>query len=231
VYGAAGEAARTEESPVAPLTAYARSKVLAEQDLRQLAAPGFRVTSLRFATACGMSDRLRLDLVLNDFVAAALSEKTIRILSDGTPWRPLIHVRDMARAIEWAIGRDGAAGDFLVVNAGADEWNYQVRELAAVVAKVISGVEIWVNPEAVPDRRSYRVSFERFRQLAPGHLPAYDLVSTVAELADGLRRLRFSDAEFRSSAFIRLNVLAALRAEGLLDEELLWTVGQDDGRG
>jgi hypothetical protein len=118
-----------------------------------------------------------------------------------------------------------------VVNAGADEWNYQVRELAAVVAKVISGVEIWVNPEAVPDRRSYRVSFERFRQLAPGHLPAYDLVSTVAELADGLRRLRFSDAEFRSSAFIRLNVLAALRAEGLLDEELLWTVGQDDGRG
>jgi nucleoside-diphosphate-sugar epimerase len=231
VYGAAGEAARTEESPVAPLTAYARSKVLAEQDLQQLAAPGFRVTSLRFATACGMSDRLRLDLVLNDFVAAALSEKTIRILSDGTPWRPLIHVRDMARAIEWAIGRDGAAGDFLVVNAGADEWNYQVRELAAVVAKVISGVEIWVNPEAVPDRRSYRVSFERFRQLAPGHLPAYDLVSTVAELADGLRRLRFSDAEFRSSAFIRLNVLAALRAEGLLDEELLWTVGQDDGRG
>ena len=229
VYGAADDGARTEDSSVAPLTAYARSKVLAEQELAGLAGSGFRVTCLRFATACGLSDRLRLDLVLNDFVAAALAEKIIRIQSDGTPWRPLIHVRDMASAIEWAVGRDGAAGDFVVANVGSDEWNYQVRDLAGAVAKVISGVDIWVNPDAQPDRRSYRVSFERFRRLAPRHQPAYDLIATVTELAEGLQRLRFKDTEFRSSAFVRLNVLAALRADGVLDEELRWTPRRDGG--
>ena len=210
VYGAADDSARTEGSPVAPLTAYARSKVLAEDGLAKLAGPGFRVTCLRFATACGWSDRLRLDLVLNDFAAAAFSEKVVRIQSDGTPWRPLIHVRDMARAIDWAVGRDASAGDFVVANVGADDWNHQVRDLAAAVAKVIPGVEIWINPDAVPDRRSYRVSFERFRGLAPQHQPVWDLISTVTELADGLQRIGFADAGFRNSALIRLNVLAAV---------------------
>jgi nucleoside-diphosphate-sugar epimerase len=223
VYGAAEDSARTEDSPVAPLTAYARSKVLAEQGLADLAGPRFRVTCLRFATACGWSDRLRLDLVLNDFVAAALAEKVVRIQSDGTPWRPLIHVRDMARAIDWAIARDRSDGDFVVTNVGADDWNHQVRDLATAVAKVVPGADIWINPDAVPDRRSYRVSFERFRRLAPAHQPAYDLVSTVTELADGLQRVGFADAGFRSSTLIRLNVLAALRAGGLLDDELCWT--------
>ena len=102
VYGRA-EAVATEASPVEPLTAYARSKVGAEEELAELAGDGFEVTSLRFATACGASDRLRLDLVLNDFVASAVASGEIRLLSDGSAWRPLIHVRDMARAIEWAI--------------------------------------------------------------------------------------------------------------------------------
>ena len=229
VYGAADDSARTEDSPVAPLTAYARSKVLAEEGLAELAGPGFRVTCLRFATACGWSDRLRLDLVLNDFAAAAVAEKMIRIQSDGTPWRPLIHVRDMARAIDWAVGRDASAGDFVVTNVGTDDWNYQVRDLAAAVAKVIPGVDVWVNPDAVPDRRSYRVSFERFRQLAPGHQPAWDLMSTVTELADGLGRLGFADTGFRTSTLVRLNALAALRASGMLDEELRWTPRRDGG--
>jgi nucleoside-diphosphate-sugar epimerase len=223
VYGSAEDEARTEGSPVAPVTAYARSKVLAEQDLARLADKGFRVTCLRFATACGMSERLRLDLVLNDFVAAAVAAKTIRILSDGTPWRPLIHVRDMARAIAWALGREATAGPFLTLNVGADEGNHQVRDLAAAVAKVIPGVEIWVNPDAGPDRRSYRVSFERFRGLAPDHQPRHQLVDTVTELAEGLARMRFSDADFRQSSLIRLNVLGTLMARGLLDEDLCWT--------
>ena len=227
VYGAADDSARTEDSPVAPLTAYARSKVLSEQGLAELAGPGFRVTCLRFATACGWSDRLRLDLVLNDFVAAALAEKVVRIQSDGTPWRPLIHVRDMARAIDWAVGRDASAGDCVVTNVGADDWNHQVRDLAAAVAKVIPGVEIWVNPDAVPDRRSYRVAFERFRRLAPQHQPTWDLVATVTELAEGLQRLGFTDAAFRTSRFVRLNVLTALRAKGVLDEDLRWTPRRD----
>jgi nucleoside-diphosphate-sugar epimerase len=221
VYGFAGEEARTEESAVAPLTAYAKSKVLVEQDLTAVASDGFRVTCLRFATGCGWSDRLRLDLVLNDFVAAAMAEKTIRILSDGTPWRPLIHVRDMARAIDWAIGRGGDAS--LTLNVGNDEANYQVRELAEAVAKVVPGVETWVNPEGAPDKRSYRVSFERFRQLAPGHQPRYGLRETIEELADGLERMRFADAKFRDSSFMRLNVLSDFRRRGLLDEDLFWT--------
>jgi len=110
VYGYAEDGARTENSPLDPLTAYARSKVFAERDLKPLASPEFRISCLRFATACGMSDRLRLDLVVNDFVASAIAAKKITILSDGTPWRPLIHVRDMARAIDWAVTRPASNG-------------------------------------------------------------------------------------------------------------------------
>jgi nucleoside-diphosphate-sugar epimerase len=226
VYGAAEDGeARTEESPVAPLTAYARSKMLAERDLSRLASPEFTVTCLRFGTACGMSARLRLDLVLNDFVAAAVSSKTIRVLSDGTPWRPLIHVQDMARAMGWAIGRQAELDHFLIVNVGADEWNYRVAELAEAVTRVIPDAEVWMNPLAKPDRRSYRVSFERFRRLAPKHQPQWQLVDTVTELVEGLTRMRFSDTNLPESSFIRLNMLTSLRTSGLLDDRLSWTTG------
>src|SRR5215510_4822708 len=138
VYGYAEDGARTEESPVNPLTAYAKSKVWTERDVASLADTKFKITCLRFATACGMSDRLRLDLVLNDFVAGAVASKKISILSDGSPWRPLIHVKDMVRAIDWAIRREVTAGGvFVTVNVGEDRWNYQVKELADAVAQVI----------------------------------------------------------------------------------------------
>ena len=132
VYGFADTEPRSESSEVNPLTAYAKSKVFAEQGLTPLADKDFNVTCLRFATACGYSDRLRLDLVLNDFVASAIADRKISILSDGTPWRPLIHVKDMALAMDWAIHRnDGAPA--LVINTGSSQWNYQVKELAAAV--------------------------------------------------------------------------------------------------
>src|SRR5262249_11556587 len=123
MYGLADDTPRRETSPLNPLTAYAKSKVRTERALQELADGNFAVTCLRFATACGMSPRLRLDLVVNDFVACAVACGKITILSDGTPWRPLIHVRDMARAIDWAIGRSEAHGDFLAVNAGSNSWN------------------------------------------------------------------------------------------------------------
>jgi nucleoside-diphosphate-sugar epimerase len=227
VYGAAGDTPRDELSPVAPLTAYSKSKILSEQGLAPLAGDTFRVTCLRFATACGMSERLRLDLVLNDFVAAAMATKRVQILSDGTPWRPLIHIEDMARAIEWAIGRGDAAGKFLAVNVGADDWNYQVRDLAAAVADVLPGVEVSINTAAAPDARSYRVSFAQFRALAPDHQPRRRLHDTISGLAEGLERMRFSDENFRDSAFMRLNVLSELRRRGLLDDELAWTSAGD----
>src|SRR5690606_8175502 len=125
-----------------------------EDGVKDLATDSFVVTCLRFATACGFSARTRLDLVLNDFVAGAVSSGEITILSDGTPWRPLIHVDDMALAIEWAVTRPAEnGGAFLSINAGSDEWNYQVKDLAEAVAAVVPGTMVSINPEAVPDKR------------------------------------------------------------------------------
>lgn len=223
MYGAAEDVARTENSDLNPLTAYARSKVFTEKDISKIAGDGFTVTSLRFSTACGMSPRLRLDLVLNDFVAGAIASKQITILSDGTPWRPLINVMDMARAIEWAITRDKQnGGAFLAVNVGSNEWNYQVKDLAYAVAKVIPDVDISINTNSAPDKRSYRVNFDYFRELAPDHQPRYNLIKTIEELRDGLEAMRFNDPSFRESNFMRLNMLNQLRGKGLLNENLEW---------
>lgn len=224
IYGQADDTPRNELSELGPLTAYARSKALAEADLAALADEDLTVTCLRFATACGMSDRLRLDLVLNDFVASAIASGRIEIMSDGTPWRPLIHVADMARGIDWAIDRSGSSGEgpFLAVNVGTDEWNVQVRELAEEVARALAGVTVSVNPDALPDKRSYRVSFAKFKSLAPDHQPAIDLESAVTDLVEGLRRMNFDDPRFRTSQLARLPVLGRLRSLELLDDELRW---------
>lgn len=223
VYGAGGDGAKTESSELNPLTAYARSKIAGEQALAPLAGPGFTVTCLRFSTACGFSPRLRLDLVLNDFVAGALATGKISILSDGTPWRPLIHVRDMARAIEWASTRPASNGrDCLVLNVGANSWNYQVKELADAVRASLGNVEVSVNPNAAPDKRSYRVDFGLFARLAPDHQPRETLATAVADLSDGLRGMAFKDADFRQSNLIRLKVLSDLRTSGRLNDNLEW---------
>jgi nucleoside-diphosphate-sugar epimerase len=223
MYGSAEDQPRTEKSPLNPLTAYAKSKVFTEKELEPLADSNFKVTSLRFSTACGMSERLRLDLVLNDFVAGAVASKKIGILSDGTPWRPLINTKDMARAIEWAISRKSAnGGNFLVVNVGSDHWNFQVKDLANAVKKVIPKVEVSINKDAEPDKRSYRVDFSLFKKLAPAHQPRFDLRSTVEELRDGLLSMGFADQNFRNSQFMRLKVLTHLRETNLLSEKLEW---------
>jgi nucleoside-diphosphate-sugar epimerase len=223
MYGFADDTPRKETSPLNPLTAYAKSKVRTEADLQQFADHEFTVTCLRFATACGMSDRLRLDLVVNDFVACALASGNITILSDGTPWRPLIHLKDMARAIEWAIQRDGRqGGNFLAVNAGSNVWNYQVKDLAAAVAQVIPGVGISINKNAPPDNRSYRVDFSLYESLAPRYQPQVDLVTAIKELRDGLAAMGFKDQNFRSSKYMRLEVLRQLVADRLLDMDLVW---------
>lgn len=223
-YGFAEELAMTEDSPLNPLTSYARSKVFTEQELKPVANEAFRVTCLRFSTACGMSERLRLDLVLNDFVASAVASGKITILSDGTPWRPLIHIKDMARAIDWGIERSlSAGGPFLVVNVGTNEWNYQVRDLAEAVARIIPGTEVSINRNAQPDKRSYRVSFDLFRSLAPDHQPLFNLDATIQELRDGLEAMTFREQNFRNTNFMRLKIIDTLRERGCLDEQLRWT--------
>ena len=224
MYGAAEGGPRTEASPLNPLTAYARSKIATEKDLAPLADRTFKATSLRFSTACGMSERLRLDLVLNDFVACAVASKNITILSDGTPWRPLINIKDMAKAIDWAIKRDVSnGGEFLAVNVGSDEWNYQVKDLAEAVARVIPDVHISINKNAQPDKRSYQVSFELFKKLAPDYQPEVDIITTVKDLKHGLEAMNFNDENFRTSNFMRLKVLNHLRDQGLLSDRLEWT--------
>jgi len=225
MYGFAEGDAKSEDSPLNPLTAYAKSKVSSEADLRPLADKSFKVTCLRFSTACGMSDRLRLDLVLNDFVAGAVASKKINILSDGSPWRPLINVKDMARAIEWALTRDPTlGGDFLAVNVGSDRWNYQVKELAEAVAKVIPNVEISINKNAPPDKRSYKVNFNLFRKVAPDHQPQYDLITTIEEIRDGLLSMKFKDEDYHNSNLMRIKVLTQLRETGFITERLQWVI-------
>ena len=223
VYGFAEGGPRREEDALNPLTAYAKSKVNTERALASLASEAFMATCLRFATACGMSDRLRLDLVLNDFVAGALVSKRINILSDGTPWRPLIHVQDMARAIDWAVQRDHREGGAcLTLNVGSDGWNYQVKDLAAAVVKFIPDVVVSINKNAQPDKRSYRVNFDKFTKLAKGYLPAVDLQSAVMDLRDGLMAMKFQDPDFRTGEFMRLITLKRLRDDGYLTDNLEW---------
>jgi nucleoside-diphosphate-sugar epimerase len=219
VYGFADTTPRTEQSELNPLTAYAKSKVYAEQGLEQFADENFRITCLRFATACGYSDRLRLDLVLNDFVASAIADKKISIISDGTPWRPLIHVQDMSRAMDWAIQRE-EGGEFLIINTGSNEWNYQVKELAASVQSMFNDVEVNININAQPDKRSYKVNFDQYEKLATGFQPKVNLQNAIKDLKEGLCSIHFKDKNFRQSSLVRLKTIQRLIDTGVIDDQL-----------
>ena len=224
MYGEADDYAKTEGDTLKPLTAYARSKVAAEKDLEPLASENFTITCLRFATACGMSNRLRLDLVLNDFVAGAIISKEINILSDGTPWRPLINVLDMARAIDWGIGREASnGGEFLAINTGDSLWNYQIKELAQAVSEIVPGCKVTINQDALPDKRSYKVNFDLYKKLAPNHQPEYDLTTTIKGLYTSIVAMDLKDANYRESKYIRLKVLSSLRENQFLNKNLEWS--------
>jgi len=215
VYGFVPEGEEaTELSIVHPLTVYAQSKVDAENQLWSLADENFKVTCLRFATACGMSNRLRLDLVLNDFVYQAVSSRKIKIQSDGTPNRPLIDVIDMARAIDWAIHREGV--DNLVVNVG--RWNYTVKDIATAVQRMLPDIEIEINENAQPDKRSYKVNFDLFHSLAPEYIPQVSLEESISNLINGLRTNYIRDHE----DLIRLKALNKLKANNQINADLWW---------
>jgi nucleoside-diphosphate-sugar epimerase len=223
IYGIADGGPRKETDPLNPVTAYAKSKIAAEQGLATIET-AMVATSLRFATACGMSARLRLDLVLNDFVACALSQGRISVLSDGTPWRPLIDVADMARAIDWAIDRKPAnGGRCLSVNVGSGESNFQVKSLAHAVAAKISGTEVSINTSAPADSRSYQVDFGLYRSLAPHHQPIVSLDQSIQNLIAGLKAMDFKDTTFRTSDLMRLKVLQGHVSDGRLNASLQWT--------
>ena len=221
IYGLGGEQIRTEESELQPLTAYARSKVEAESLLKPVASNEFMVTCLRFATACGTSPRLRLDLVLNDFVINALVNKNIEILSDGTSWRPLISVEDMCDALDWASTRlKENGGNFLAVNTGFDEWNFQIKDLAFLVRDVIPGTEVTINAKAPVDKRSYRVSFSSYRELSGKVAPKSEIKQTIKKIINTVNEVRYSDKNFRESIYIRLNYLKRMLESNRLSNNL-----------
>lgn len=223
IYGFTDGGPRKENDALNPLTAYARSKVATEKELAGLDLRDTTVTSLRYSTACGMSDRLRLDLVLNDFVACAVASKQITVLSDGSPWRPLIDVKDMSRAIIWALTRDPKeAGQYLAVNVGSDDRNFQVKDLAHAVAAAVPGTTVSINTDAPPDKRSYRVNFSLFRDVAPDYQPQIPLDQTISELVKGMKSMAFKDINFRMSEFMRLKVLENHISAERLNAELFW---------
>jgi nucleoside-diphosphate-sugar epimerase len=221
VYGFSEDGECDESSPVNPLTEYARSKVMSERFLDGVADDNFFVTCFRFATACGASPRLRLDLVLNDFVASAIASKKIEILSDGTPWRPLIDVKDMAHAIIWAMERDGGS-PYLLLNAGSNGWNFQIKDLAYIVQEIIPDTEVYISPDGQPDKRSYKVRFDKFNSLAGDAVKIGDVRDTIREIKDLLLASAFADADFRNSEYMRLNMLKYWETEKAVDSGLRW---------
>jgi nucleoside-diphosphate-sugar epimerase len=223
IYGSGGDSIRTEDSEVQPLTAYAKSKVEGENLLRPIADKGFSITCLRFATACGASPRLRLDLVLNDFVVSAIVNKKIEILSDGTPWRPLIALEDMCEALDWGSRRPVQdAEPFLAVNAGFNSWNFTVIDLANLVATEIGDIEIKINPNALVDKRSYKVSFDRYGHYSGNIISKKSVQEEIALLRSVVENSQFFDKNFRESNFMRLKVLRSQRGEGRLSDQLTW---------
>jgi nucleoside-diphosphate-sugar epimerase len=219
VYGP-GEGIRelTEQSPVRPLTTYAKSKVDAEAELEAMADPSFRVTAVRAATVFGMSPRLRLDLVVNELVATAAAGEVPMLRSAGTAWRPFIHVHDLANAYAEVIeGRSGGAFD--VFNVGDPSATTTIVDLAATVSAV-TGAKYRVASSASADDRSYRVSFAKFQDAYPSWEPSVTISEGIAQTVDGLRSIGFSSAELNSTKFRRLPYLSELIQAGQVDHQL-----------
>jgi nucleoside-diphosphate-sugar epimerase len=223
VYGTSGaDAVVDERAPMRPLTPYATSKVQVEEDLHAMADDNFSPVYLRNATAYGWSPRLRCDLVLNDLVARAHLTGEVRVLSDGSPWRPIVHVEDIASAFLAALEAPRAAVHDQAFNVGRADENYQIRELAAIVGEAVPGSRIAITGETGADPRSYRVDFSKIGRHLPVWRPRHSARGGAAELHEAYVRWGLSDGEF-GGRFKRLPWLTHLQAEGLLDETLRWT--------
>ncbi len=209
-----------ETAPLAPLTAYAESKVRCEEDLHELADDDFSPVYMRNATAYGASPRLRLDVVLNNFMAWAYTTGTIRILSNGTPWRPLVHIEDIGRACLAALEAPREVIHDEAFNVGTAEENYQVRDLAEIVRETVPGTGIEYAEDAGPDPRSYRVDFTKFARAFPACRLEWTARRGAAELYSAFEQVGLTLELFEGHRYTRLRQLKRLLAEGALDESL-----------
>ncbi len=221
VYGVGSGEFLDETSATQPQTAYAQCKAMVERDLRPMAHQDFCVVFLRNATAYGPSPRMRFDIVLNDLCALAWTRRRIAMTSDGSPWRPVVHVEDICQAIRCALEAPVDAVNGEVFNVGRNTENYRIRELAEIVAEVFPGCEVTVG-QSGGDNRSYRVSFDKIHAKLPGFGCRWDARRGADELRRLFERIEMSTETHEFRAFTRLKQLKYLQRTGQIDDDLYW---------
>jgi len=221
IYGFGGKKNKNEKDKLNPLTTYAKSKIYIEKILKKQSNKNFRSTCLRYSTAAGVSNNIRLDLVLNDFVFAATKNKKILILSDGLAFRPLIDVEDMCKSIHWALFRKKDRNSFLAINVGRDQNNIKIKDLAKKVAKIIPGTKIIYNFEKKSDSRSYKVDFSLYRKLAKNYKISKSINQIIKELYSYSKKYLLKK-NLDHQRFIRLKNLEDKIKNKKLSKNLYW---------